>query len=377
MLFWKTFVLKDTSLACFVSILIVLDVILKACQCIYTHRQYSSFNPCFVGCYSESTSWSTCSLHWTLFQSLFCWMLFWKCGWWAIPLLFDTGFNPCFVGCYSESTCWVIQYLFQFLFQSLFCWMLFWKFALMLSRAAIKMFQSLFCWMLFWKCWYIVLPDHFKIVSILVLLDVILKACQIKAFRNTCIVSILVLLDVILKESHGAWIRHSIIRFNPCFVGCYSERMILLLTIDEEKRFQSLFCWMLFWKFQAIGRNQKDRGCFNPCFVECYSERPISDNRSIRFQCVSILVLLDVILKVLPHHLLLVLLLGFNPCFVGCYSESKTFSFFRVLTVGFNPCFVGCYSERRCGVNAIYRNDRVSILVLLDVILKVCVTVII
>jgi len=64
------------------------------------------------------------------------------------------------------------------------------------------------------------------------------------------------------------------------------------------------------------------------------------------FQYVSILVLLDVILK-----------------------ENSGFDN-RIFAESFNPCFVGCYSESRHHNNQSVPHFHVSILVLLDVILK-------
>ena len=208
----------------------------------------------------------------TAFQSLFCWMLFWKLR-------------------RSSSATELIW------FQSLFCWMLFWKIFFTVrtakpyrvsilvlldvilkdvhpNRTKCKIgFQSLFCWMLFWKPSDHTHPIHQSPVSILVLLDVILKDQSYQRITWALSVSILVLLDVILKARHRNWrwmIRSS---FNPCFVGCYSERMMAGKENYRLALFQSLFCWMLFWKLDT-GAGTKET------------------------LSVSILVLLDVILKV-------------------------------------------------------------------------------
>jgi len=198
--------------------------------------------------------------------------------------------------------------------------------------------------MLFWKPNYLKSWTNNNHVSILVLLDVILKVNWIINNHDIILVSILVLLDVILKAREHYLLYRRSGRFNPCFVGCYSERiqysiyrtkgkwvsilvlldvilkvcpvccldradqvsiLVLLDVILKEKKrpdiiehamFQSLFCWMLFWKRAS----------------------------SIRYRWkmrVSILVLLDVILKGGAAHKVFISSLSFNPCFVGCYSE--------------------------------------------------------
>ena len=138
-------------------------------------------------------------------------------------------------------------------------------------------------------------------VSILVLLDVALKGCI-----NICVippmwVSILVLLDVALKvylrlERPEQWKC-----FNPCSLGCCSERILKTLSqavgirsfnpcslgccsesgriahpgILVESLFQSLFSWMLLWKdLQAITLDIPPN-CFNPCSLGCCSESSI------------------------------------------------------------------------------------------------------
>jgi len=60
---------------------------------------------------------------------------------------------------------------------------------------------------------------------------------------------------------------------------------------------------------------------------------------------VSILVLVDVALKVNFQHDFSVDYIGFNPCFGGCRSESAKKRGEHKIPVGFNPCFGGCRSE--------------------------------
>jgi len=256
------------------------------------------------------------------------------------------SFNPCFVGCYSER--------------------------LHIHISNINVFP----------------------VSILVLLDVILKDWLVLSYCYLLLVSILVLLDVILKESHDLFILCSLAEFqslfcwmlfwkkvkikqcakytgfNPCFVGCYSERPVLLVVGIYELQFQSLFCWMLFWKLNALIVSRVEQ-CFNPCFVGCYSERWREDKKS-NTNNVSILVLLDVILKALLCDPCTLLSLKFQSLFCWmlfwkCHKSHRprrsckvsilvlldvilkdhTVVWLKCWQLSFNPCFVGCYSERK------------------------------
>ena len=127
MLLWKLQLCNTLLGVCYVSILVLLDVALKASNCVI---------PCWV---------------FVMFQSLFSWMLLWK----------SSKFNM-----------WTANYRFQ----SLFSWMLLWKLTghtglcirklvsiLVLLDVALKVglrgvdvqvldgFQSLFSWMLLWK----------------------------------------------------------------------------------------------------------------------------------------------------------------------------------------------------------------------------------
>ena len=95
------------------------------------------------------------------------------------------------------------------------------------------------------------------------------------------------------------------------------------MTPEQIEKFQSLFCWMLFWKFLAE-------------VAKCTPKK------------VSILILLDVILE-----------------------DDNTFVAIE-LSFRFNPYFVGCYSGRK-SLSDQSKNLCVSILILLDVILEVVV----
>ena len=110
-------------------------------------------------------------------------------------------------------------------------------------------FQSLFSWMLLWK------PS--TVTSDAVAIGV----------------SILVLLDVALKGD--------------------SARSVL----PEFYLFQSLFSWMLLWKGGSRRVSASAIVCFNPCSLGCCSERVIFSPLDLLRIVVSILVLLDVALK--------------------------------------------------------------------------------
>ena len=62
-------------------------------------------------------------------------------------------------------------------------------------------------------------------------------------------VSILILLDVILEVRSTDPHRWKYRSFNPYFVGCYSGSSWATIAGELDIPFQSLFCWMLFWKY--------------------------------------------------------------------------------------------------------------------------------
>ena len=153
---------------------------------------------------------------------------------------------------------------------------------------------------------------------------------------------------------------------------------------------------MLLWKQEVAGVWVTKLNCFNPCSLGCCSESGIGAGVYDRLCEVSILVLLDVALKALMAAIARGFLRCFNPCSLGCCSESRIgSSTFTICEWGFNPCSLGCCSEspRLVGIWADHpqfqslfswmllwkswynvwtrhRQD-VSILVLLDVALKV------
>ena len=83
---------------------------------------------------------------------------------------------------------------------------------------------------------------------------------------------------------------------------------------------------------------------FNPCSDGMASEsyRSGSEDRSSR---VSILVLMEWLLKVQPQNSLVYFLSGFNPCSDGMASESSVQVLCSMIDFGFNPCSDGMASE--------------------------------
>jgi len=182
-------------------------------------------------------------------------------------------------------------------FQSLFSWMLLWKLKmnnveyclswvsiLVLLDVALKdckvlrgslapMFQSLFSWMLLWKSIWRRWNYDEKVVSILVLLDVALKANFVPEFGKVYMLFQSLFSWMLLwKLQLTIWL-FLLTSFNPCSLGCCSERLLSADAPYAARVFQSLFSWMLLWKCMFY---HSKRGRIH----------------------VSILVLLDVALKV-------------------------------------------------------------------------------
>ncbi len=281
-----------------VSILVLLDVALKARVLRPCRAPTSSFNPCSLGCCSESIDaavfhfeldgFNPCSLG-CCSESLSPW----------VDHASPDCFNPCSLGCCSESemrspnspnppkvsilvlldvalkVVWATDIGLTLLkFQSLFSWMLLWKiYTAFENNKPLLLFQSLFSWMLLWKyiC-FCVLTSRYG-VSILVLLDVALKEHTVPAIRGKFSrFQSLFSWMLLWKYTESGNPIVDLFSFNPCSLGCCSERVLHLFLGDLSAKFQSLFSWMLLWK---------------PCRVWMADDR----------YNVSILVLLDVALK--------------------------------------------------------------------------------
>ncbi len=128
-------------------------------------------------------------------------------------------------------------------------------------------------------------------------------------------------MDVVLKVQSNTTTSTSTQSFNPCFYGCCTERNIS----------PDFISWI---------------NCFNPCFYGCCTESLERCKTRVGEEDVSILVFMDVVLKVEVRPL--------------TYGKAK----------GFNPCFYGCCTERSKYLSSTPKRMNVSILVFMDVVLK-------
>ena len=85
---------------------------------------------------------------------------------------------------------------------------------------------------------------------------------------------------------------------------------------------------------------------FNPCFAGYGSKRTGNNLLSRAQGCVSILVLLDMVLKAVAVIPTPCISPGFNPCFAGYGSKSIHFISLSTQKRCFNPCFAGYGSKR-------------------------------
>jgi len=300
-------------------------------------------------------------------------MLLWKLGTIRmLPQLQNWCFNPCSLGCCSESSSISDVYEPKNLFQSLFSWMLLWKASMSWSSGSILG------------------------VSILVLLDVALKGEVVIAlgtlaeFQSLFSWMLLWKVDRAPGESCEDWC------FNPCSLGCCSERPRSPICRHRTPQFQSLFSWMLLWKIEGtpdhpiyiIGFNPCSLGCcsesaailisgasssmsFNPCSLGCCSESPGGSRVPPVQEEVSILVLLDVALKAeVLGSVWFNSVHSFNPCSLGCCSESFSIETFGGDVLLFQSLFSWMLLWKTCRKKNRVNYCTVSILVLLDVALK-------
>ncbi len=111
--------------------------------------------------------------------------------------------------------------------------------------------------------------------------------------------------------------------FNPCFNGFHSPT-----------------------EFSRVEGKDSQFG-FNPCFNGFHSPTNIN-SYTLRWLLVSILVLMDFILRLQSAQIQLVPLLSFNPCFNGFHSPTPAqISLQSNRTLSFNPCFNGFHSPTR------------------------------
>ncbi len=159
------------------------------------------------------------------------------------------SFNPCSLGCCSESMEIIHRYV------TVDCVSI-----LVLLDVALKVFLGEPTWIILKDVSILVLLDvalkevivkecaHCSVVSILVLLDVALKEPLGQYRQILQRVSILVLLDVALKEN----LYRFIVRINTKFQSLFSWMLLWKKVLSAVTfywwLFQSLFSWMLLWK---------------------------------------------------------------------------------------------------------------------------------
>ena len=235
-----------------VSILVLLDVALKGAWPKVNWLLSLGFNPCSLGCCSESHDRRRA------YRREGC------------------CFNPCSLGCCSESCSKTDMYLKQVCFNpcSLGC-------------------CSESCYPGSFPRWY---PG---LVSILVLLDVALKGewsmmeeVEVPLFQSLFSWMLLWKLIPLFDSYH---ITHS---FNPCSLGCCSERRFFALLYSSTNRFNPCSLGCCSESFSLASRIAVAWSCFNPCSLGCCSERP-------------------------GHPGSRLINLRFNPCSLGCCSESR------------------------------------------------------
>ncbi len=117
-------------------------------------------------------------------------------------------------------------------------------------------------------------------------------------------------------------------------------------AVFERTKFQSLFCWMLFWKKKQAAQIKIKSMCFNPYSVGCCSGSSHGCLSACHGAAVSILILLDVVLEVQVRVSPTKILFCFNPYSVGCCSGSLVAWTAPKVLWGFNPYSVGCCSGR-------------------------------
>ncbi len=230
------------------------------------------FNPYSVGCCSGRIIQIATSTTATTFQSLFCWMLFWKNAMAPNITAHVMCFNPYSVGCCSGRAICSVPVCMVVWFQSLFCWMLFWK-----RHGATYVRKQLTVSILILldvvlEVFRIILNKIETTVSILILLDVVLEEIGVLLYSSYKPVSILILLDVVLEVFWD---------FRNKLPLIIVSILILLDVVLEEiyagdttlanLQFQSLFCWMLFWKCPNVFFLNGATGRFNPYSVGCCS----------------------------------------------------------------------------------------------------------
>ena len=166
----------DKVFSLIVSILVLVDLILWP-HCIgELILLLACFNPCFGGSYIVTVSIVLYIPYYSLFQSLFWWILYCDNVQFILVHFSFLSFNPCFGGSYIVT--WFLCFI-------------------LLSGIA---FQSLFWWILYCDLLNVFYCFIVIIVSILVLVDLILWPFCFAITSLLYLVSILVLVDLILWQ---------------------------------------------------------------------------------------------------------------------------------------------------------------------------------
>ena len=137
--------------------------------------------------------------------------------------------------------------------------------------------------------------------------------------------------------------------FQSLFSWMLLWKLVCRVCADVCNWFQSLFSWMLLWKFLRPMLSCLYLPRFNPCSLGCCSESFFERCKNQRWNKVSILVLLDVALKVGDIGDQEFWFWSFNPCSLGCCSERTGSCSSEFAVSSFNPCSLGCCSERQNG----------------------------
>ena len=188
---------------------------------------------------------------------------------------------------------------------------------------------------------------------------------------STLRVSILVFLELALRLRTEAQDLTTLQGFNPCFPGTRSSTWKTDEVLEYAKKtFQSLFSWNSLFDFEIILYVPDDRiQGFNPCFPGTRSSTVQHCNERGSVQRVSILVFLELALRLPDETFYIGLDASFNPCFPGTRSSTLKVSrsssrrgvsilVFLELALrptihdlgllylrGFNPCFPGTRSS--------------------------------
>ena len=132
--------------------------------------------------------------------------------------------------------------------------------------------------------------------------------------------------------------------FNPCFPGTRSSTPYSYIVWNDLVEFQSLFSWNSLFDIIFTFFPRAHTISFNPCFPGTRSSTLKGISRSSPAG-VSILVFLELALRLRLSFLHVISSICFNPCFPG--TRSSTFRLLSSLesSVCFNPCFPGTRSS--------------------------------